>query len=112
MHGAHVTFVCLHPPNVFEVRFVGGCAEGGIAGSGMATSAGDTSVELEDPLVNHSVNGCSHSGNSVTTLRSWSPTACVRFKSSKALVWCSVACTPGTTKGMWLSVSHSIFSLS
>ena len=23
-------------------------------------------------------------------------------------VWCSVACTPGTTKGMWLSVLHSV----
>ena len=31
------------------------------------------------------------------------PTACVRFPSSGALVWCSVACTPRTTKGMWLS---------
>ena len=32
------------------------------------------------------------------------------FRSSKALVWCSVACTPGTTKGMWLSVFNSMFS--
>ena len=35
----------------------GGCAQGGIAGGGMATSAGETSVELEGPLVNPSVNG-------------------------------------------------------
>ena len=34
-------------PAVFEVSFAGGCAEGRIAGSGMATSAGDTSFELE-----------------------------------------------------------------
>ena len=36
--------------------FAGGCAERRIAGGGMATSAGDTCVELEDPLVNPS--GC------------------------------------------------------
>ena len=45
------------PPDLFEVGFAGGCAEGGISGGGMATSAGDTSVELDDTLVNPSVNG-------------------------------------------------------
>ena len=67
MHGARVTSVRLHTsqfgtlanevnqlcfPSDLEV-----CAEGRIAGGGMATSAKDTSVELEDPLVNRSVNG-------------------------------------------------------
>ena len=41
----------------FEVGIVGGCPGGGIARGGIATSAGDKSVELEDPLVNRSVNG-------------------------------------------------------
>ena len=37
-------------PALFEEGFAGGCAEAGIAGRGMATSAGDTSVKPEDPL--------------------------------------------------------------
>ena len=45
------------PPDLFEVGFAGGCAEGGIAEGGTATSAVQTSVELEGPLVNPSVNG-------------------------------------------------------
>ena len=69
LHGALVTFVpsayfairvfgkwCF-PPDVFKVGFDGGCAEGGIAGSGMATSAGRPSVELEDLHANPSVKG-------------------------------------------------------
>ena len=40
-----------------ESRFAGGFVAGGIAGGGIATTAGDTSVELEDPLVNPSLNG-------------------------------------------------------
>ena len=52
----------------------------------MSTSTGDTSVELEDPLVNPSVTGCRRSGVSVPTRRSWSPTAGVRFRSSRDLV--------------------------
>ena len=35
------------PPAFFEEGFAGGWAEGGIAGGGIATSARDTSVELE-----------------------------------------------------------------
>ena len=46
---------------------------------------------------------------SVSTLRSWSPRAGVRFRWPRALVWCSVACTLGTTKGLWLSVLHLFF---
>ena len=45
------------PCDLFEVGFAVGCAEGGAAGCGMATSAGDTTVELEDFQVNPSVNG-------------------------------------------------------
>ena len=45
--------LCL-PPALLEKRFAGGCEEGGIAGGGMATSAGDASVELDDILVNPS----------------------------------------------------------
>ena len=37
------------PHDLFEVGFAEGCAEGGIAGGGMATSAGNTSVELAGP---------------------------------------------------------------
>ena len=48
--------LCL-PPDLFEVGFAGGCAERGIAGGGITTSSGETSVELEDPLVHPSVNG-------------------------------------------------------
>ena len=44
------------PPDLFEIGFAGECAEGEIAGGGMATSAGDTSVELEDPPANPYVN--------------------------------------------------------
>ena len=58
------------PPDLLDVGFAGGCAEGRIAGGGMASSAGDTSVEHEDPLVNSSVNGSSRSDNLVATLRS------------------------------------------
>ena len=71
--------------------------------------AGDMSDEIEDSLVNPSVPGRSLSGKSQFTCSSWSPTAGVCFRLSRALVW-SVACTPGTTKGMWLSVLQSIFS--
>ena len=35
------------PPALFEAGFAGGCAGEGSAGGNMATSAGDTSVELE-----------------------------------------------------------------
>ena len=42
--------------DLFQEGFAGGCAKGGIAQRGMATTV-DTSVELEDPLVNPSVNG-------------------------------------------------------
>ena len=42
-------------PDLFEEGFAGGCAERGIAGGGTATSTGDTSVQLEDLLVNPSV---------------------------------------------------------
>ena len=45
------------PPSSFKVGFAEECAEGGGAGGGIATSAGETSVELEDLLVNPSVNG-------------------------------------------------------
>ena len=85
------------PPALFEVGFPGGCADGGIAGGGIriVTSAGDTSVELEDSLVNPSANGWSHSGKSVSARRSWSPTACAFFRSPRTWVWCSVACTVG-----------------
>ena len=58
--------------------------------------------------VNPSVNGWSHSGWSGSTCRSRSTTACVCFGPSWAWVWCSAACTRGSTKGKWLSVSHSI----
>ena len=51
MHGALVTIV----RGVLEKRFVGGCAEGGIAGGGMSRSDGETSVELDDLRVNLSV---------------------------------------------------------
>ena len=54
-------------PALFKVGFAGGCAEGGSAGGGMATSAGDTFVELEEFFVNPSVNGYSHSDDSVPT---------------------------------------------
>ena len=37
------------PPALFELGFAGGSAEGRSAGGGIATSAGDTSVPLEDP---------------------------------------------------------------
>ena len=60
------------------------CAEGRSAGGGLSTSAGDTSVELEDILVNPSVNGCGHSGNSVSICSSWSPSARVCFRSHRA----------------------------
>ena len=36
--------------DLFIVVSAGGCAERGIAGGGISTSAGDTSLELEDPL--------------------------------------------------------------
>ena len=50
---------------LFPVGFAGGCAENGIARSGcMATAVGNTSVRLEDLPV---VNGCSQSGNYVST---------------------------------------------
>ena len=55
----------------FEVGYAGGCTEGGIARCGIATSAGDTCVELEDILVNASVNGRSRSSNLASTSRSW-----------------------------------------
>ena len=44
-------------PDLFEEGVVGGFADGGMARSSMATSAGDTFVEHEDPLVNPLVNG-------------------------------------------------------
>ena len=44
-------------PDSFEGSFAGGCAERGIARGGAATSVGNTSVLLEDPLVNPFVNG-------------------------------------------------------
>ena len=53
----------------FEVGYAGGCTEGGIARCGIATSAGDTCVELEDIFVNASVNG--RSSNLASTSRSW-----------------------------------------
>ena len=56
------------PLALFEAGLAGGCAEGGSAGGGIATSAGDMSVELEDPPVKPSVNGFSDSGNFVCTL--------------------------------------------
>ena len=43
------------PPDLFAGR----CVEGGIAGGGVSTSAGDASVELEDLLVKPSVSGSS-----------------------------------------------------
>ena len=46
--------LCL-PPALFEISFAGRCTTGGSADGGMTTSAGDTSVELEDLLVNPSV---------------------------------------------------------
>ena len=51
------------PPDLFVLGFAGGCAERIIAGGGMATSAGGTSVELEDTLVDPPVNSCNDSGN-------------------------------------------------
>ena len=45
------------PPDLFEVGFAGGCAERGSAGGGISTSAGDTSVELENLTVNPSDGG-------------------------------------------------------
>ena len=80
------------------VGFGGGCARGGSAGGGISTSAGETDVELDDLPVNPSVNGWSHSGNSVSTCKSWSNTARVCFRSPRARVWWSAACTPETTK--------------
>ena len=44
------------PPDLFEIGFAGENAERETAGGGTATSAGDTSVELEDPPVNPYVN--------------------------------------------------------
>ena len=41
------------------------------------------------PLVNPSMNGRSHSGISVTTLRIWSPTAGVRFRVPRACLHAS-----------------------
>ena len=87
--------VCF-PPALKQKDLAGGCAKRRKAGDGMTTSAGETSVELENILANLSVNGCSHSGDSVSIRSSWSLTACVCLGSS--LVWCSVACTPGATK--------------
>ena len=40
----------------FHLDFAGGCAEERHAGGGTGMSAVDTSVELEDPLVNPSVS--------------------------------------------------------
>ena len=94
-------------PDVFEQSL--GCAERRIDGSDVATSTWDTSVELEDPLVNPSVHGWSSLGISVSTFRPWSATAGVSFTSPKAVVWCSVACTHETTKGKKLSVVQSMF---
>ena len=54
--GKWVNKLCFLPA-LFELGFAGGCAEGGTAGGGISTSAGDTSVELDDPLVNPSVSG-------------------------------------------------------
>ena len=68
------------PLALFEVSVAGGCAEGGSAGGGMATSAGDTSVGFEHLLVYPFVNGWSHSGNSASTRRSRSTTARVCFR--------------------------------
>ena len=48
--------LCLSP-DLFEEGFAGGCAERGIAGGGMATSAGDTPVELVDLHANVSMHG-------------------------------------------------------
>ena len=48
--------LCFHNA-LLEVGFAGRCAEGGSAGGGISTSAGKTSVELEDLLMNPSVNG-------------------------------------------------------
>ena len=96
--GAWVNKLCF-PPAFFEIGFSGRCAEGGIAGGGKATSAGDTSVELEDPLVNLSVNGWSHSANCVPHFARGRPQHVPA--SPRALVWCSVSCTAGTTKRMW-----------
>ena len=98
------------PPDLFDNSFAGWCAEDGFDGGGVDTSTGDKSVEVEDPLVNPSVNGWSNSGNLVSTRRSSSPTTRVGFQSPGASVWCSVACVPGTTKGMWLSNVHGMFS--
>ena len=44
-------------PDLFETGFAGRRVEGSIAAGGVATSAGDTSVELDDPLDNPSLNG-------------------------------------------------------
>ena len=44
------------PPALFVVRGAGRCAEGGISGGGVTTSAGDSCAELENPLVNPSAN--------------------------------------------------------
>ena len=75
------------PFDLFQKGFAGGCAEVGIAGGGLATSTGDKSVELEDLLVNPTVNRwskpfwyfCYH------FFRSWSPTTGDRLRSPRAL---------------------------
>ena len=49
--------ICTFTPALSEVAFAGVFAERRGAGGGISTSAGETSVKLEDPLVNTSVNG-------------------------------------------------------
>ena len=91
------------PHALFEVGFAVGCVEWGSAGGGISTLAGDTSGELYDPPVNPSMETWSHSGESGSTLNSWSPTSRVSIRSPRTRVWWSVASTPGTTQRKWLS---------
>ena len=115
LHGALVTFVRLHtsqfgslgnlvnklrfPLDLFEAGFAGGCADGGIAGGGMATSAGDTSVELEGRLVNPSRERFEATLVILFPhVACGRPPACAGLRSPRHLVWCSVAYTQKTTK--------------
>ena len=54
--GKCVNTFCFHPAS-FEVCFAEDARVERSSGAGIATTAGHTSVELEDPLVNPSVRG-------------------------------------------------------